>query len=49
MIENEKDNASLIGLLMVYKRYNPEIRVPENVRLSRMFVFQVKYIYKAEA
>ncbi|KAI8978903.1 Mis6-domain-containing protein [Pilobolus umbonatus] len=40
MLEKEKDNEAIIALLMVYKNYNALIRVPQNIRLKNMFVFE---------
>jgi hypothetical protein len=42
LIESEKDNKELIGLLMVYQTYNLDIAVSVNVRLVNAFVFEVK-------
>lgn len=41
-MDSEKDTASLIGLLLVYRSFNPEVKVPVNVRLGEMFVFRVR-------
>lgn len=40
LVDSEKDTASLIGLLLVYRSFNPEVKVPVNVRLGEMFVFR---------
>ncbi|OBZ85717.1 Centromere protein I [Choanephora cucurbitarum] len=39
MIDSEKDNASLIALLMSYQTFDPTIVVPHNARLADMLVF----------
>ena len=41
MIDSEKDNASLIALLMSYQTFDPTIVVPHNARLADMLVFTV--------
>lgn len=41
LIENERDNKELIGLLMVYQTYKLDIAIPVNARLVNAFVFQV--------
>lgn len=41
LIESERDNAELIGLLLVYQTYDFTIIVPHNVRLVNAFVFEV--------
>lgn len=45
LIESERDNAELIGLLLVYQTYDFTIIVPHNVRLVNAFVFKVKSSY----
>ncbi|KAG2192050.1 hypothetical protein INT47_012299, partial [Mucor saturninus] len=40
LIEQEKDNASLIGLLAVYRTFDHSVQVPVNVRLRSMFAFE---------
>lgn len=47
-MDSEKDTASLIGLLLVYRSFNPEVKVPVNVRLGEMFVFRVRSISRVE-
>jgi len=41
LIDSERDNAELIGLLLVYQTYDFTIRVPHNARLVNAFVFKV--------
>lgn len=41
LIQQEKDNYSLIGLLMVYRTFDSSIHIPVNVRLKDMFAFEV--------
>ncbi|OAD00753.1 hypothetical protein MUCCIDRAFT_85107 [Mucor lusitanicus CBS 277.49] len=43
LIESERDNAELIGLLLVYQTYDFTIIVPHNVRLVNAFVFKTPH------
>ncbi|KAI8059756.1 Mis6-domain-containing protein [Thamnidium elegans] len=40
LVDQEKENRSLIGLLMVYNSFDKSVEVPVNVRLRDMFVFE---------
>lgn len=44
MIESERDNAPLLGLLTAYQRYDSNISVPINVKLNprSAYLFTVK-------
>ncbi|EPB88485.1 hypothetical protein HMPREF1544_04720 [Mucor circinelloides 1006PhL] len=43
LIDSERDNAELIGLLLVYQTYDFTIRVPHNARLVNAFVFKTPH------
>ncbi|KAI9480886.1 MAG: Mis6-domain-containing protein [Benjaminiella poitrasii] len=40
LVESERNNAEMIGLLLYYQTFVPNITVPYNVRLVNIFVFK---------